>query len=442
MRRNIEAELLKWKKDTNRCPLLVRGARQVGKSFIIEQFGKNNFNNLFTINFELQPQYKKCFESLDPESILNKIQLLSGQKIDRVNTLLFLDEIQECPAAIMAMRYFKEKHPEIFLIGAGSLLEFALAQQDFRMPVGRITFLFLYPLSFGEFLSAINQEPLRQYLAEVTLAKKIDEDIHQKLLEILRIYLVVGGMPGVIKQYLQDKDILNTQHIQASLLQTYQSDFSKYSRTAQIKYLQKSFLGVPRLLGQQIKYVNIDTESRAKDLRHAIELLVLAGAIHMVQATKATGLPLGAETLDNRFKLLFLDVGLAQNLCGLNSQIGFKEDFLLINRGAIAEQYVGQELLANSDCYQKTGLYYWSRENKSSMAEVDYVLNIGNKIYPLEIKAGSTGRMKSIQLFLAEKSVRLGVRISQKEFGLEKNILSLPLYMIEQLPRIITQQGI
>jgi len=437
MKRDITKELILWKDHKERYPLIIRGARQVGKSYIIESFAKDNFKDIVVVNFEFQPQLKECFKNPDPLEIINKLQLFLGIEIDKNSTLLFLDEIQECPEAIMSLRYFKEKMQSLPVIGAGSLLEFALKSADFKMPVGRIHFLYLKPLSFVEFLDATKNEQLREYLSNITLKDKIEDIIHQKLLELLRLYLILGGMPAVIKDYVYNKDLMSCQNLQKGLLQTYRMDFGKYARTAQHKYLQKVFDSTPRLAGQRIKYSSIDSDTKSRDIKTALDLLALAGIVKPVHMSYASGLPLGAEVNEKKFKLNFIDVGLMQNACGLQSDISMAKDFMQVNSGAVAEQFVGQELRAYSDSRQESRLFFWARDKKSSSAEVDYLISVDSDIFPVEVKAGKTGTLKSLRLFLQEKKARLGIRISQGKLSYVDNILSVPLYMIEQIPRIV-----
>ena len=437
MRRDIEKELILWKAQKEKYPLIIRGARQVGKSYLVETFGKTHFQNNVIVNLEFQPQLKDCFKSLDPSEIINKLQLLLGVQIKEDDTLLFLDEIQECPQAIMSLRYFKEKMPKLPIIAAGSLLEFVMRSPDFKMPVGRVQFLYLEPMSFSEYLDAAGNQNLRKFLSDVKLKDSIDDVIHKKLLELLRIYIIVGGMPAVLTEYLSSKDLMNCQRIQTALLQTYRSDFGKYAKISQHKYLQKVFDAAPRMAGQRIKYSNIDPDTRSRDLKNALSLLTLAGIVRPIYLTKALGLPLGAQINEQRFKLNFLDIGLMQNSCGLQGRLSIEEDFLQINAGSVAEQFVGQELAAYSDRHQQVGLYFWAREKRGSMAEVDYVINIGSDIFPVEVKSGKEGRLKSLRMFIEEKKSRLGIRFSQDKLSYYDKILSIPLYMIEQMPRLV-----
>ena len=436
MIRDLEVDLLRWKERQDRAPLLLRGARQVGKSYIIEEFGQKAFDNIVVINFELKPELKQCFNTFDPVEIINKLRLLTGETIEAEKTLLFLDEIQECPNAIMALRYFKEKHGRLAVIGAGSLMEFALNGPDFKMPVGRVQFVYLEPLSFGEFLTACGNGPLRSYLRDIHLEDVFDEAVHQKLLELLRIYIIVGGMPAVVQEYLQSHNFLECQRVQNSLLQTYRSDFGKYARSSELRHMQMVFDQAPRLVGDRIKYSNIDPASRSKDIKQALNLLKLAGIICPVYATAASGLPLGAQADEMKFKLNFLDVGLMQNGCGLQAGLAVTKDFFQINAGAVTEQLIGQGIRASFDSYLDRGLFFWARDKRGSSAEVDYVVAVDAMILPVEVKSGKTGTLRSLRFFIEEKKALFGVRFSQERLSFHDKVLTLPLYMVGELNRL------
>ena len=436
MQRDLEGDLIDWKERKGRMPLLLRGARQVGKSYLVEKFGKRAFQNTVIVNFEYRPELKQCFTTLDPMEIINKLQLLTGEAIEAEKTLLFLDEIQECPNAIMALRYFKEKNDRLAVIGAGSLMEFALSSSDFKMPVGRIQFIYLEPLSFGEFLTASGNELLRRHLREIRLNSVWDDAIHQKLMDLLRAYLIVGGMPAVVKEYLESRNFLNCQRVQNSLLQAYRSDFGKYAKSCELKYLQKVLDEAPQLVGNRIKYSNVDPQSKSRDIKQALNLLKLAGILCPVYATAASGLPLGAQADEMKFKLNFLDVGLMQNACGLQTELTLTNNFFQVNVGAVTEQLIGQEMRAYFDSYLKRDLFFWARDKKNSSAEVDYVVAIDSLILPVEVKAGKTGTLKSLKLFIEEKKSLFGVRFSQEKLSLHDKVLTLPLYMAEQMKRL------
>jgi len=433
--RILEKNLVHWHNSPTRKPLLVRGARQVGKSFLIESFGRKYFKNVVTINFELNPEYKKCFQTLKPQEICASIKILSQQKLIAGHSLLFLDEIQDCPAAIQALRYFKEQMPELHVIGAGSLLELVLRQAAFRLPVGRVNFLYLYPLSFKEFLSAINQ-PALDYLEKCSLMNPIPPAIHDYLLQQIKLYFFIGGMPEALASYMQLSDLQDVQTIQASIIATYRNDFGHYADFVNPKYLQLCFDKIPQLIGHQIKYNKIDPDLRSRELKEALQILENTSIIHRIQATAATGLPLNAVVNEKKFKLNFIDIGLVKRVQKLDAELLLNDDLFLLNRGALAEQFVGQELLAYNEAYEKAELYFWARDG-SGHAEIDYIINIGTQIIPAEVKAGKTGKLRSLKQFILERNPPVSIRISEQPLEINDAILSVPLYLISELKRLI-----
>lgn len=437
MDRFIEKDLIEWKDRKNRMPLLLRGARQVGKTYVIEKFGEQHFHNLVTIDFERDPEVSKCFKSFDPENIIRELELYTNSEIAPGKTLLFLDEIQVCPEAIMALRYFKEEMAGLHVIGAGSLLEFALNDERFRMPVGRVQYLFLKPLSFEEYLSVSGYSKMLDRLQEVTLEDPLDPLSHSRCLALSREYAVLGGMPAVISEYLETKSYYQCQNIQTSLLKTYRDDFGKYAKFSQHKYLQMLFERVPGLIGKWFKYSKVDPSVDPRAIRPALQMLEDAGLLYLVHSTSASGIPLISTMNTKKFKLFFLDVGLVHRASLIDLKLLLHEDLMLLNRGVIAEQFVAQELLACTDRYEKGSLFFWTREKKGSSAEIDFLIQVGAQIVPIEVKAGSTGRLKSLKLFMEEKETPIGVRISQQPLSLENGILSIPLYLIGQLPRLV-----
>jgi predicted AAA+ superfamily ATPase len=439
MFRTIEAELLRWKDMPGRHPLLLRGARQVGKTYVVQQFARTHLGHCVEVNFELHPQLKSIFETLNPADIISTLALTLNARVIPGQTLLFLDEIQECPQAIRALRYFYEKMPELHVIGAGSLLDFTLRSADFRAPVGRIRYLTLRPLSFLEFLTALGEQALSEHLATVTVATGVHASVHEKLLTLVRVYLRVGGMPAVIAEYLRAPHETSYQQVATALLQTYRDDFGKYARQVKHVSLQKVFDSAPRLVGQRYKFVQVDRESRSRELKEALSLLIRAGVIHQIVATSGAGLPLAAQSKEHLFKILFLDVGLMQRACGLDALIATATDFLAINAGAVAEQFVGQELLAYSPAYEDPSLFFWQRERRGSQAEVDYLLSVAGTVIPVEVKAGKTGRLRSLKQFMSDYGRALGVRLSQAPLSFEDGVLSVPLYAIAQLPRLLRE---
>ncbi|HKZ00462.1 MAG TPA: ATP-binding protein [Rhabdochlamydiaceae bacterium] len=437
MRRAIEPILKKWKDQSGRLPIILRGARQVGKSFIIEKFGKENFESLVTCNFEFRPELISCFDSFDPLAICAKLEVAFKLRIIPGKTLLFLDEIQNCPKAITALRYFKEKLPALHVIAAGSLLEFALHEEQFSFPVGRVQFLYLKPLSFYEYLVCQNHDKLVELLDNVTLQHPLEPFIHEQLLLLLREYFLIGGMPSVVRCFLETRSFLECQTLLTGLLATYRTDFPKYASKTQYKHLQTFFERAPGLVSQHFKYTLVSPEHRSQDLKIALEQLGWAGLLYKVLATSASGLPLQTHAKESKFKLLFLDGGLVNCANKLDIQTAWDTDLLQINSGAQAEQFVGQELLAYAEPHMSTQLYYWERDKKGSMAEVDYIIQAGSHIWPIEVKAGTTGSLKSLAQFLLEKHAPFGIRISQHPLSFYERVLSVPLYLIGQLPRLI-----
>lgn len=437
MRRDIEQNLIHWKNQTNPTPLLLRGARQVGKTYVIEKFGHEHFEQVVTINFELQPEMIQCFEKLEPAEILNTIYLLTRKKIEPQKTLLFLDEIQDCPNAIRALRYFKEKLSQQHVIGAGSLLEFTLNDADFRMPVGRIQSLYLKPLSFKEYLSGRGDNQLREYIERIDFSAHIDKTIHEHLLKLVHEYMILGGMPAVLQSYFTNQNIADCQNIQTSLLNTYRQDFGKYSKRTNHKYLQKLFEKIPGLVAEKFKYSKVDPDIRSRELKEALYMLHNAGLIYTVYATSASGVPLTSLINEKIFKILFLDIGLMTRSGKLDTEVLLNNDVLLVNRGMLAEQFIGQELLAYTNPHEEGALFFWTRDKPSSMAEVDFITTVDASVIPIEVKAGTTGALKSLKIFMQEKKPILGIRFSQQPLSYIDNILSLPLYMTSEMARLI-----
>lgn len=437
MLRSIETALKSWKDNSDRLPIVLRGARQVGKSYTVEKFGTECFSNLVIANFEFNRKLNHCFETLEPEDIIAKIEALTKTSIIPKNTLLFLDEIQECPEALLSLRYFKEKMPELHVIAAGSLLEFILNDLNFSFPVGRVQFMYQRPLSFIEFLLNSQEENLVSRLARVSLENPLEDFLHEHVLDLLRQYLLIGGMPAVLNQFLEKKSYLAARQRQSILLQNYYNDFSKYGTQVAHKFLQELFDKAPFLVGQKFKYASIAPDARARDVKISVEQLRWIGLIYKVFFNTASGIPLKSQKKDSNFKLGFLDIGLLQCATELDYETTFNEDILQINAGAIAEQFVGQELIAYSNCYENKELYFWDRDKKGSTAEIDYVVQYGSHIVGVEVKAGKTGRLKSLRQFMEEKKSRLGVRLCTNALSFENNILSVPLYLISELPTLV-----
>lgn len=455
MKRDATEYLYEWKDRKNRKPLVIRGARQTGKTWLVRDFGKKLYKNYVEINFDKLENISRLFETPDVKEIIKNLELELDVTIDEEETLLFLDEIQNAPAIFAKLRYFYEDLPDLHIIAAGSLLEFLLAEHTFSMPVGRIEYLFLGPLNFEEFLSGIGQVKLVNYIKEYSFEKPIPEIIHEKLLKFVKKYFVIGGMPAVVRQFGDKDDYRGALREQKNLLQTYIDDFNKYKKRVDTTRLQKVFRNFPLQVGQKVKYVNIDRLDKAKDLAGSINLLNLARVIYSVKHSNANGVPLGAEVNDSDFKALFIDIGLMQSLLNLRpSDVLNSENLISINSGSLAEQFVGQHLLYNLEFYEKPELFYWNREKKNSSAEIDYLQQIDGRIIPVEVKAGKTGSLKSLHLFVSEKKVKIALRIYNGAAervslntiipGEEKRnftLISIPFYLIGQINKLVREKN-
>ncbi len=428
MDRFIDRRLTTWAKKTNRKPIILRGARQVGKTFSIRHLGAK-FESAVEINFERSPQFSTVFErDLDPGRIVRELQLAIGQPIVPGKTLLFFDEIQEAPRAILSLRYFYEEMPDLHVIAAGSLLEFQIAQ--IGMPVGRVEFAYLYPMSFIEFLWAYEERVLAEQLTTVVPTGPLPEIVHNKLIGLVAEYLTVGGMPEAVKIWLETHRLGDCLEVHHSILESYRQDFIKYARVHQVKYVEHVFGEVPRLVGQKIKFSNFSGDFRSRELRPAIELLIKGCLFNPILHSAANGIPLGAEVNHRKFKLIFVDIGLMQTLLGNNTAAWVLDtQASFVNRGTVVEAFVGQELLSYAPQNRKNNLYYWHREARSSNAEVDYVTAIDQRVIPIEVKSGSIGKNKSLDIFLKTKdNSPYGVLISPRNFIRKEKQFCLPIY--------------
>ena len=438
MERTIDRILKQWKDSRVRQPLLVRGARQVGKTYSVTDFGRAAFENIVSVNFEEQPELSQCFSDFDPKGIIDRLSILTRMTIIPGRTLLFLDEIQECPKAITSLRYFLEKMPDLHVIGAGSLIEFALRGEDFRMPVGRVQSVYMCPMSFGEFLIAVGEERLLNHIHTVDLQTGIEKVFATRLEQLFRQYLLVGGMPRVVNAFKNKVLIEEIQRLQSGIIRTYTDDFAKYASTAKHKYLKAVYSSAPQMACRRYKYSHVNPDIEAKFLKEALEMLCDARCLSKICHASGAGVPFLATSNERKFKIAFLDVGLMQNALGVQSSIILDNSIMQVNAGSVAEQYVAQELLSCADPYSDKKLHFWARDARGSNAEVDFLIEIGGMPIPIEVKAGARGSMKSMRLFLEEYlGTPLGVRYSMHELSYFDQILSIPLYMISQTKRLV-----
>ncbi len=431
MKRIVDHFLLTWKSAKTPKPLILRGARQVGKTYAVRQLGKT-FSSFVEINLETNEIARTILAStLDIEVIMLKLGEALNQPILPAQTLLFFDEVQHVPQAITALRYFYEQRPGLHVIAAGSLLDFALEQ--ISVPVGRVTFLRIYPLSFLEFMTALGHTGLVSMILRQTSHNPdpINKPLHEKLLSFVGLYLAIGGMPSTVATWLEEKTSYAVRSIHEDLIFTYRQDFGKYAKKHQIKYLELILQHALNQLGGKFMFARVG-EYKKRELEPAIELLEKAGLLHKVFRSGAQGAPLGAHAFLDTFKLIFMDVGLCQTLLK-NDLSGWLIDpnQAFSNSGTLAEAFAGQELLAYSDPTQQEQLFYWHRFGQSREAEVDYVIQLNQAIIPIEVKAGGSHRLQSMQLFLEEHTkTPLGIRFSTHPYSVRDNIHSYPLYAI------------
>lgn len=452
--------LKQWLNNKNRKPLIIRGARQVGKSTLVELFADQYPLALFNVNLERYIELSPLFASKDPERVIQQIEFLpnmpSGNSVVSSNSLLFFDEIQAVPEAIPALRYFYEDKPELPVISAGSLLEFVLTDHSFSMPVGRVQYLHMGPMTFSEFLLALGEDKLYHLVTQYQFGQEIGDIAHQRLLQLVRSYYFVGGMPEAVSVFAESQSYKMVTEVHQSIIDTYREDFPKYAGSRNLTRMTNVFNFVARHIGEKVKYSNISSQDQSVTIKKDLDLLCMARVVSKVTHSNCSGLPLQADMNDRIYKLLFLDIGLMNAICGLDWRVISQfDDVKLVNEGAIAEQFVGQHLQALLNDMSNRELTYWLREGRSSNAELDFVITLGGQIIPIEVKAGATGSLKSLHQFMGEKQSPLAIRLDasrpslnnitttiqqkKKKVVVEYPLLSLPLYLVEQLDSIVNE---
>lgn len=451
MHRTALSFLQKWLIAENRKPLVIRGARQVGKTWLVRHFAQMQGKKLIEINLEKYPKLAASFSSNEPAVVLQRLKADFETAIDPENCILFIDEIQAAPELIPKLRWFAEDMPELPVITAGSLLEFVLGKKDFSMPVGRISYMYMEPLSFEEYLIAQNKNELFTQIKEFTWGTGISDFTHEKLLSLFKEYIIIGGMPAAVKAWNSTQSLSDVGQVHNDILHTYRDDFGKYSSRIPPQRLQEVMAKVPRCLGEKFVYSSVNENERIPIIKDALELLCQARVCHQIPASSGNGVPLGAELLKSYIKVILLDVGLSSADLGLSlSEIQSIEELDLINKGGIAEQVVGQLLRTISPFYQEPALYYWINPEKSSSAEIDYLIQHGTKVIPIEVKAGKSGKLKSLHIFMLLKELSSAVRINSKSPNLSEvnvkdtrgipvkyELRSIPFYLIGELHRLL-----
>lgn len=441
--RAIDKALLEWKNESNHKPLLLRGARQVGKSSAIRHLGKS-FKYFVEVNFERDKDVISIFKgNLKPKEIASRLSAYYETPIVAGETLLFFDEIQVCKEAIHSLWFFYEDYQELHVIAAGSLLEFALKNLS-SFGVGRVRSLFMYPMSFDEFLVATGNNTWIEVKQNSSFDNPVFEALHGKLVESFRNYLIIGGMPEVVSTWVESKDFLKCQQIQDDIILAYEDDFAKYKEKADPLLLRQTLRSVALQIGNKFVYSQVKGDYRSEKVKEALELLKDAGLIKPIVHTAANGIPLGAEINDKFIKYIFLDSGLLLRLLGLENTSGQAEISKLIligsatdlvNKGSITEMVAGLELVKYSTPTQRHDLYYWQNLSRGAQAEVDYVIVKDAKIVPLEVKAGTSGSMKSMYQFMTNKNLEYGIRTSLENFGAIDKAEIIPLYALYNIFR-------
>lgn len=438
--------LKKWYYKKTRKPLLIRGARQVGKTTLVRMFAEIENIELIEINCEKPWSFVPLIKNLDPVKVIEAIEFELNITIDPENSLIFFDEVQNIPPVLKLLRYFYEEAPEYKIITTGSLLEFVLDEPEFSVPVGRLELMYLEPFSFEEFLVANEEKTAYHYIQEYKIGDEIAENYHKKLTQLLHTYVAVGGMPEVVNAYIDKQSMIELERIKTSIIDTFKLDFYKYKKKTNPKLLSIIFDSLPTQIGKKIKYSNIDRSYKSTDISKSLYQLYLARIVSKVFNTSCNGIPLAAEKKGNFFKCFLLDIGLIHTQLKLNPfETGAATELNYINNGVLSEQLIAQQLKFQHQDFQEPELYYWAREKKAASAEVDFVIADGKRrIIPIEVKSGSTGSLRSLQILVVEKSLVHAVRFNSAPPSVfhekRKTVLGDTEYTLYSLPHYLSGQ--
>lgn len=442
LKRDIDEVLSNWKEDSRRKPVLLRGIRQCGKTSAVRNVS-TQFTNFVEINFEKQPKLCAIFEDdIDVKKIVAQLELQFSQKIIPGETLLFIDEIQECPRAVTALRYFYEDMPELHVIAAGSLLEFVFhgKGKEVDFPVGRVRSIYMYPFSFKEYLRAAEGEMMADYLQKFEVGQQ-ENTVHDRLIESYKTFLVVGGMPEAVLTYITTGSLLDCQQVHRDIIFNFIDDFNKYSKSVSADIIRKVFEYALHNVCSQTKASSAISGVSAYYFDESIELLRRAGLVYPVKASNCTSLPLGSTEKQTNKKLIVFDTGVYLTECGLDvGNLLASQLFDDINKGDVVEMQTGLELIKCMSPYNEPSLYYWYRGGSS--AEVDYVINLKNEIIPVEVKASGKGRMQSMYRFLdTHELATVGIRVSLEDFSEYDNIHVFPVYAVSKFGSLTRFRG-
>lgn len=444
--RDILAYLEKWKTKSHRKPLVLRGARQVGKTYAVKLFSEKYFSDLIYINLDKAEDYELFKEINSLEDFEKTVDIVLKKKIISGETLIFIDEIQNAPNLIELLRFFYEERPDLHVIAAGSLLEVKIEKQGLEMPVGRVEYAYMHPLTFFEFLGALKEDKLLDFLKKLTFDDNIPAAIHERALKLFNDYALIGGMPEIVSLYVQKSSQEDLNSLYSSLFTAYAEDIYKYSSQADVKYIRHILEQAPYFSGERITYEKFGGSIfRSREMSEAFSILEKAMLLRQIPATKSIQLPLIGQKKRAK-KLLYLDCGFVNFKNNIQSEYVKLKDLSDLYRGKIAEQIVGQNIIADS-AHLERPVYYWAKEKSQGSAEVDFCLVSGGKILGIEVKSGHSGKLKSLLNFGAEvensKLVRVYGGHFQKEEvftgGKKYRLLSLPFYLVNRIFELINQ---
>lgn len=435
MQRDIYQKLLHWKNQLGRKPLILQGARQVGKTYILKEFGKREYKQYLYINFEKMPKVAALFtEGLQAQQLIAKLELYFEISIEPETTLIIFDEVQECPAALNSLKYFYEDAPQYAIVAAGSLLGIKLAHTH-GFPVGKVTFQYLYPLSFMEFLLALGKPKWADLLNNLQLSTPLEELFHQELIELLKIYFYVGGMPEAVYQYSQTRDYQLVRQIHTDILRAYELDFAKHAVPAEVPKISTVWEAIPSQLAKENKkfiYSALKASARGREYENAIRWLIDANLILNCTQVAVPQIPLPHYMDHQAFKTYSLDVGLLSTMNHVHPRALLEKEQLFKEfSGALTENYVAQTLTAS----MQNRLHYWKSEGR---AEIDFLIEWEHQILPLEVKAGTSNQKKSLSVYADKFQPELMLRASLLNLRKNGKILNIPLYALEQLSRLLT----
>jgi predicted AAA+ superfamily ATPase len=445
--RDILKYFEKWFHKKKRKPLVIRGARQVGKTFAVELFGERNFKDVIVLNLEKDEDLSMFQRMLPVPDLVQLIQLRTGRKIIPGSTLLFIDEIQNSPVAMNQLRYFFEELPELHVMAAGSLLEVKIKKEGFSFPVARVEYCYMYPVTFYEFLEAMGDRESLEYIKNIDVKAAVPEEIHGVLLKKYFEYVTVGGMPEAVSEYTHSRSFIDLDPIYESILTGFKDDVYKYASEAKVPYLQHVIEHSPKFAGKAIKYEHFgESGFRSREMKEAFDVVEKAMIVKRVYSSSSLAVPL-LENQRKSPKIIFLDSGLVNYSLGVREDLFTASELNSIFQGQIAEQVVGQALQTLTHARQYK-FSYWFREMRNSTAEIDFLISFKSRLIPVEVKSGKAGKLKSLHLMMAESTVPAAVRFYsgklnildlQRPDGSTYKLLSLPFYLVYRLEEIIGQ---